>query len=88
MTITGHLAEAVQWFVEHETDRRGPAGSPYELMRRNFDLNFDEACMVCREVRKRGPFKGGGGIDDQKSNRPQTARADLRAKSSRILVEV
>lgn len=59
--ISGHLAEAVEWFAAHETDRRGVDGTAYEVMKRTFALSFDEACTVCREVRKRvGPYGRGG----------------------------
>lgn len=55
--MSGHLADAIEWFVQHEADRRGVDGSPYEVMKRKFSLSFDEACTVCREVRKLvGPY--------------------------------
>ena len=80
MTISPNLAAAVAWFAEHETDRPGPADTPYEIMKRTFGLDFDEACAVCREVRRIvGPYPAtGGGIAVQNSKRPQTARAVFR----------
>lgn len=74
---SAHIAEAVAWFAVHETDRRGPAGSPYELMRRDFALSFDEACTVCREVRRIvGPYPSTpGGRSPSKSDVRKTARA-------------
>lgn len=62
---SGHLAEAIAWFSEHEADRRGVDGTAYEVMKRRFSLTFSEAVMVCREVRKLvGPYPStpGGAI--------------------------
>ncbi|MDG4889284.1 hypothetical protein [Mesorhizobium sp. WSM4887] len=75
--MSAHLAEAVEWFAEHETDRRGVDGTAYEQLKRKFNLTFAEAMEVCRETRKRvGPYPStGGGIDIQNSKRAQTARA-------------
>ncbi|PBB80899.1 hypothetical protein CK218_10845 [Mesorhizobium sp. WSM3879] len=54
---SAHIAEAVAWFAEHEADRRGVDGSPYERLKRTFNLSFAEAVQVCREVRKLvGPY--------------------------------
>lgn len=73
---SGNLAEAVEWFAVHETDRRGVDGSPYEVMRRKFDLTFSEALTVCREVRKLvGPFPAPGRVSTPKSaNEPRPLR--------------
>ena len=62
MTISPNLAAAVAWFAEHETDRNGTDGTAYERLKREFNLSFDEACAVCREVRRIvGPYPATGG---------------------------
>ncbi|AZO75023.1 hypothetical protein [Mesorhizobium sp. M1D.F.Ca.ET.043.01.1.1] len=65
--ISGNLAEAVEWFAAHETDRRGIDGTAYEQMKRDFNLSFAEAVRVCREVRKLvGPYPATGGVSTSK----------------------
>ncbi|OBQ94159.1 hypothetical protein A9K66_27965 [Mesorhizobium sp. AA23] len=96
---SGHLAEAIAWFAEHEADRRGVDGSPYEVMKRKHGLSFSEAVQVCREVRERvGPYKGCGGrvglpVDDPSYRCPpfsqsfaspvQPARARMEVNNGR-----
>lgn len=78
---SGHLAEAVTWFIEHETDRRGVDGTAYEVMKRRFSLSFSEAVMVCREVRERvGPYKGCGGRFGLQPRRPFVPVSPLSAE--------